>query len=117
MTKVSTLISDPTNGTTNPKAIPGAVMEYCILIQNPGSGTATGLSGVDTIPAALTYTAGSMTSGATCGAATTAEDDNATGADESDPYGASVAGAVLTATATTLAPNAGFALKYRTTIK
>ena len=117
VTKVSTLISDPTNGTTNPKAIPGAVMEYCILIQNPGSGTATGLSGVDTIPAALTYTAGSMTSGTSCGAATTAEDDNATGADESDPYGASVAGAMLTATAATLAPNSGFALKYRTTIK
>ena len=117
MTKVSTLISDPTNGTTNPKAIPGAVMEYCILIQNPGSGTAVNLIGTDTIPASLTYTAGSMTSGTTCGAATTAEDDDATGADESDPYGASVAGAVLTATAGTLAPNAGFALKYRTTIK
>ena len=117
VTKVSTLISDPTNGTSNPKAIPGAVMEYCILIQNPGSGTATNLSGVDTIPAALIYTAGSMTSGTTCSNATTVEDDNAAGADESDPYGASFAGAVVTATAATLAPSAGFALKYRTTIK
>ena len=117
VTKVSTLISDPTNGTTNPKAIPGAVMEYCILVQNPGSGTATNLIGTDTIPASLTYTAGSMTSGTTCGAAATAEDDDATGADESDPYGASVTGAVLTATAATLTPNGGFALKYRTTIK
>jgi len=117
VTKVSTLISDPTNGTTNPRAIPGAVMEYCILVQNPGSGTATNVVGTDTIPAALTYIAGSITSGATCGAATTAEDDNATGADESDPFGASVSGTVLTATAATLGPSAGFALKFRATIK
>ena len=117
VTKVSTLISDPTNGTTNPRAIPGAVIEYCILAQNPGSGTATNVIGADTIPAALTFTPGSMLSGATCGAATTAEDDDAAGADESDPYGASVSGAVLTATAATLGPGAGFALKFRTTIK
>lgn len=117
VTKVSTLISDPTNGTTNPRAMPGAVMEYCILVQNPGSGTATNVVGTDTIPAALTYIAGSITSGATCGAASTAEDDDATGADESDPFGASVSGAVLTATAATLGPSAGFALKFRTTIK
>ena len=117
VTKVSTLISDPTNGTTNPRAIPGAVMEYCILVQNPGSGTATNVVGTDTIPAALTYTTGSITSGATCGAATTAEDDDAAGADESDPYGASVSGTVLTATGATLGPGGGFALKFRATIK
>jgi uncharacterized repeat protein (TIGR01451 family) len=117
VTKVSTLISDPTNGTTNPRAIPGAVMEYCILVQNPGSGTATNVIGTDTIPAALTYTAGSISSGATCGAASTAEDDDAAGADESDPFGASVSGAVLTATAATLGPSSGFALKFRATIK
>ena len=117
VTKVSTLISDPTNGTTNPRAIPGAVMEYCILVQNPGSGTATNVVGTDTIPAALTYMAGSITSGSTCGGSTTAEDDDAAGADESDPFGASVSGTVLTATAATLGPGAGFALKFRTTIK
>lgn len=117
VTKVSTLISDPTNGTTNPRALPGAVMEYCILVQNPGSGTATNVVGTDTIPAALTYIAGSITSGATCGTATTAEDDDAAGADENDPFGASISGTVLTATAATLGPSAGFALKFRATIK
>lgn len=117
VTKVSTLISDPTNGTTNPRAMPGAVMEYCILVQNPGSGTATNVIGTDTIPAALTYIAGSLLSGTTCGGATTAEDDDAAGADETDPYGASVSGTVLTATAASLGPSAGFALKFRTTIK
>lgn len=117
VTKVSTLISDPVNGTTNPRAMPGAIMEYCILVQNPGSGTATNVIGTDTIPAALTYTVGSMLSGPTCGGATTAEDEDAAGADDSDPFGASVSGTVLTATAASLAPGAGFALKFRTTIK
>lgn len=117
VTKVSTLISDPTNGTTNPRAIPGAVMEYCILVQNPGSGTATNVVGTDNIPATLTYSAGSITSGPTCGTAITAEDDDATGANESDPFGASVTGTQLTATAATLGPGAGFALKFRATIR
>ena len=117
VTKVSTLVSDPLNGTTNPRAIPGAVMEYCILVQNPGSGTATNVVGTDTIPATLTYTAGSMLSGTNCAGASTAEDDNATGGDEADPYGASVTGATLTATAASLGPSASFALKFRTTIK
>lgn len=116
VTKLSTLISDPTNGTTNPRSIPGAVMEYCIQIQNPGSGTATNVVGTDTIPASLTYIAGTMASGTSCGAAVTAEDDDATGADETDPFGGSVAGAVLTARATTLGPSAAFAIKFRTTV-
>ncbi|MEM7688220.1 MAG: proprotein convertase P-domain-containing protein [Pseudomonadota bacterium] len=38
VTKVSSLISDPVNGTTNPKAIPGAVVEYVISVSNSGAG-------------------------------------------------------------------------------
>jgi len=34
--KTSTLVSDPVN-TTNPKAIPGAVVRDCILVTNPGT--------------------------------------------------------------------------------
>ena len=117
VTKVSTIISDPANGNTNPKAIPGAVIEYCILIQNPGSATATNVVGTDSIPTTLAYTAGSMLSGGTCANATTVEDDNATGSDESDPFGGSIAGNVLTASAPSLAPSAGFALKFRATVK
>lgn len=117
VTKLSTLISDPVNGTANPRSIPGAVMEYCILVQNPGSGTATNVVATDTIPAALTYSAGSMLSGPSCAGATTVEDDDAAGPDESDPYGAAISGAVLTATAASLAPGGNFALKFRATVK
>lgn len=74
-------------------------MEYCFLVQNPGSGTATNMVGTDTTPANLTYTVGSMLSGTSGAGATAAEDDNTAGADDTDPYGASVAGSVLTATA------------------
>src|SRR5690606_17477145 len=33
--KLSTVISDPVNGTSNPKAIPGAIVEYQLIITNP----------------------------------------------------------------------------------
>jgi len=36
VTKLTTLISDPVNGTTNPKRIPGAIIEYTLLVTNPG---------------------------------------------------------------------------------
>ncbi len=36
--KSSTVISDPVNGTTNPKLIPGAIVEYAITVRNTGTG-------------------------------------------------------------------------------
>ena len=58
VTKQSKLISDPVNGTTNPKAIPGAVMEYCIVVANgAGAATSTNLSISDPLPATVTYSA------------------------------------------------------------
>lgn len=38
VTKVSSVISDPVNGVTNPKAIPGATVEYLISVSNIGAG-------------------------------------------------------------------------------
>ncbi|MEQ8412293.1 MAG: proprotein convertase P-domain-containing protein [Erythrobacter sp.] len=37
VTKVSSVISDPVNGTTDPKAIPGALVEYLITVSNTGT--------------------------------------------------------------------------------
>lgn len=39
VTKVSSLISDPVNLTSNPKAIPGALVEYLISVANNGTAT------------------------------------------------------------------------------
>lgn len=71
-TKSSRVISDPFNGTTDPKMIPGAVVEYCVAVSNAaGSATATNVNVSDTLPAATTYLAafgikvnGTVTSGA-----------------------------------------------------
>jgi uncharacterized repeat protein (TIGR01451 family) len=55
-TKTSRVISDPFNGSTNPKMIPGAVVEYCIAVANAaGSATATGINVSDELPLQTTY--------------------------------------------------------------
>ena len=59
ITKVSTLISDPINNSTNPKAIPGATIEYCIVVANAaGAATATNLGVSDTLPSTIAYSSG-----------------------------------------------------------
>jgi uncharacterized repeat protein (TIGR01451 family) len=73
--KSSRVISDPLNGTTNPKMIPGAVVEYCIAVANAAGGTtATGVAVSDTLPGETSYLAafgiqvdGTVT-GSTCNA-------------------------------------------------
>jgi uncharacterized repeat protein (TIGR01451 family) len=48
-------ISDPIEGTTNPKAIPGAIMQYTVVVTNQGKGTsdANTVKVTDAIPANL----------------------------------------------------------------
>jgi hypothetical protein len=49
--KTSTILWDPFNGNTNPKHIPGAVVEYCIAVTNAAGGAlATGVSVGDPLP-------------------------------------------------------------------
>jgi uncharacterized repeat protein (TIGR01451 family) len=57
VTKTSTVISDPVNGTVNPKLIPGAVVEYAISVTNAGnrSVTASSIFIADALPADFTY--------------------------------------------------------------
>ncbi|KEO91140.1 hypothetical protein EH31_00315 [Erythrobacter longus] len=58
--KSSRIVSDPVNGTTNPKAIPGAVIEYCIAVTNgAGAADATAVSVNDDLPGDVTFTVGS----------------------------------------------------------
>jgi hypothetical protein len=58
VTKQSRPISDPFNGTTNPKMIPGAVVEYCIVVSNAaGSAAADSVAISDPVPAQTTYDA------------------------------------------------------------
>ena len=45
--KLSRVVSDPVSGTTNPKAIPGAIVEYCITVNNSGSAAASNVAITD----------------------------------------------------------------------
>lgn len=85
--KSSTLVSDPVNGTANPKAIPGAIVRYSLTVQNSGP-TATDSNSVlivDSLPAQISvgtaaspvFTQGSPTSALTFSAASDIRYSNA----------------------------------------
>ena len=93
-TKISSITADMIS-VSNPKAIPGATVRYCITINNVGPGIAATINANDILPPRLTYVPGSMASGASCATAATAEDDNAVDADETDPLGASFSGSTV----------------------
>jgi uncharacterized repeat protein (TIGR01451 family) len=61
VTKASAVISDPFNNTTNPKAIPGAIVQYSITVANTGSAAATGVVINDPLPANTTFVQGAYT--------------------------------------------------------
>lgn len=62
--KSSTPISDPVNGTTNPKLIPGAIVEYAITVTSIGTGSnsnrANAIVLVDPLPPGVTFQTGSV---------------------------------------------------------
>lgn len=116
--KTSTTVNDGVSG-ANPKSLPGAVVQYCVILTNNGNSetaASTNLQAVDVIPANMTYVAGSAFSGATCATATTPEDDDASGADETDPFGISVSGSTVTGIASTLSAGGTFAMLFRATV-
>lgn len=63
ITKTSALISDPFNGTTNPKAIPGAVVEYLVSIANTGTVSAASVQLSDTLDGTLSFATGQYNGG------------------------------------------------------
>lgn len=72
VTKTSVVVSDPVNcsGTpvvcaSAPKAIPGAVIEYCLDVNNIGASDAESIVLTDGIPANTTYVPESIKTGAT----------------------------------------------------
>ncbi|MEE9434971.1 MAG: proprotein convertase P-domain-containing protein [Sphingorhabdus sp.] len=111
VTMLSEVLSDGVSS-SNPKAVPGALVRHCITISNGGPATATSINADDLLPANTSYTSGSMRSGVSCGSAVTIEDDNAAGTDESDPIGASISGSNITITNGSLASGANMALIF-----
>jgi hypothetical protein len=60
VSKNSIVVSDPVNGTTNPKRIPGAVVRYCYIVENAeGGAEATGAVVTDTLDTSVLDLSGS----------------------------------------------------------
>ncbi|MFM9828658.1 MAG: isopeptide-forming domain-containing fimbrial protein [Sphingomonas sp.] len=95
--KTAGIVSDPVNGTTNPKFIPGAVVEYCIMVTNAAGGAnATSVAISDPIPTQLTYL-GSF--GVLVGGTVTSGACNADGANTGTQSSGTVTGTIATLTA------------------
>ena len=60
VTKLATVQSDPVNGSTRPKSIPGAIEQYTLQVNNAGKGRANAVIVTDAIPANTTYVPGSV---------------------------------------------------------
>lgn len=118
--KTSQVISDGVN-LTNPKALPGAVVQYCLTITNSTLLVpASGVSLTDVIPGNTTYVAGSLSVGGIGAAGVCvlngvpiADDGSTTGL-----YGGSFNTSTKTVTATipTLAGGASVAAAFRVTV-
>lgn len=126
VTKSSVVVSDPFNGTTNPKSIPGAVVEYCLDVNNTGAAAAGTIILTDAIPANTLFVAGSIKSASTGALATcdldsgTTEDDDNAGANETDPNGGdfnlTTAGAITVRTPS-IAAGSRFKAIFRVTVQ
>jgi uncharacterized repeat protein (TIGR01451 family) len=108
VTKSVAVISDPFNGATNPKAIPGATVRYSITVANTSATTAaTNVVVVDAPPANTTYAAGSI-------ALNTVAQTDAADSDESD-FNATTGGAV-TVTIPTVAAGGSATVTFDVTV-
>lgn len=121
MVKSARVISDPLNLLVNPKAIPGAVIEYCLAVSNAGPAQATNVNIADAIPTGTTYISDSLTVGGiglagTCVLNGTIEDDDTGGADESDLYGGSFDGTKINANIPTLTTILPLNVAFRVTV-
>jgi uncharacterized repeat protein (TIGR01451 family) len=106
--KSSRVISDPFNNTTNPKLIPGAVVEYCISVSNAAGGaTANSVSITDSLPSTLTFLAGSIYLDATVTGGVCNADGTA---------GGSYVAPTVSGTLSAIAPGATRALRFRATV-
>jgi uncharacterized repeat protein (TIGR01451 family) len=62
VSKTADVSADPVNGASNPKAIPGATVDYNINVANSGAVSATNVVIVDAVPAATAFLVGSTAS-------------------------------------------------------
>ncbi|RHW16333.1 DUF11 domain-containing protein [Sphingomonas gilva] len=111
--KTSTVISDPVNGATDPKMIPGAVVEYCIAVTNAAGGAAASNVAIsDPLPSQTTYLAsGPGSIGIMLGGTVTGGVCNADGAS-----GGSFASNTVSGTLASVPAGSSSTLRFRVTV-
>lgn len=107
VTKTSRVISDPFNNITNPKLIPGAVVEYCIAVTNSGGAAATSVVINDPVPGQLTFNTGTILLGGTVTSGT---------CDFNGTAGGSYAAPNVSGTIASIAAGASSTLVFRATV-
>jgi uncharacterized repeat protein (TIGR01451 family) len=111
--KYSRVVSDPFSGAASPRAIPGAVVEYCIVISNAaGAATADSVIASDAIPASLTYVTNSVFLNGTFNGTDTCTDTG--GAAGND--GTNVSGSTVSNNFGSVAAGVTRTLRFRATI-
>lgn len=117
LTKTSKVISDPFNNTTDPKRIPGAVVEYCLIASNTGGASATSATITDnlTTVTGVTYQASSIYTGVTVtgGVCNT---DGTLQTDTADGDNGSFSAGTVSATFANIATGTTSAVRFRVTI-
>jgi len=118
LAKQAIVISDPSNGTTNPKAIPGALIEYCLIATNTGTVDATNVVFRDAFPATqVAYSTGTGRVGGLTtplGAGVTCDQTTTNGGAAGD---SAVAADVFTATLASLPAGQSRTARFRVTVR
>ena len=83
---------------------------------NTGPVPVSTVNASDALPANVAYVTGTMKSGPNCASATTAEDEDSSGADESDAIGMALSGTTVSGATATLAVGNSIALVFDTTV-
>jgi uncharacterized repeat protein (TIGR01451 family) len=121
--KTSLVLADPINcltgvgscGANVPKAIPGATVEYTIVVTNSGAANATSVALTDNIPTNTQYVAGSMRIGATAATATTVLTDGVD-ADAGNTTGSPTVTSITVNAGTISSGGGTSAVKFRVTV-
>jgi uncharacterized repeat protein (TIGR01451 family) len=110
--KTEAVISDPVNGGTNPKHIPGAIVEYTVTVTNAVASAvpATLISISDVLPAAVTFQPN------TYGAGQGIQQDAAPLTNAADADAGTFAAGTVTVTVPSLAPGASTVIVFRVAV-
>lgn len=115
VTKTEALISDPINGATNPKHIPGAIVEYTVTVTNAAASAlpATSVTLTDVMPANVTF----QVDGYAVGFGIRVGGVNQSNAADADSADFNVGTSTVTATVASLAPGASTVVTFRVAVQ